>query len=322
MSKVHDFFRNFFSFFIKVVIIHTLTYIIFGMIFSQFFDYATIYSLPNVATFMRGFDSPWIMVGPFLQPVRALVFTIVLYPFRERIRTSKLGWLMLWGLFLGIGIIATPSAAPGSIEGLIYTELPFIFQMIGLPEVILQTLTFSFFLWVVEAVPFKQKDFYLKPFFSKLIRSLIIAVIGVVLVSLSGVILAAMLSIDMVNAKIDRPIVAFLTTIALLTTIASYLLGERAHKNKLWQILLVPLYLIIYIGVPYAYNYILNTSYNSIISIIPTTCSAIIICIVSFVIFGGNKKKALPNQTETQGEKNKIEPQEANQEENNENPKK
>lgn len=315
MSKTHDFFRSFFSFFIKVAIIHTVTYIVFGIVFSQIFDYSTVYSLPKVATFMQSFDSPWTLAGPFLQPIRALVFTIVLYPFRERIKNSKLGWLMLWGLFLGIGIIATPSAAPGSIEGLIYTQLPISFQMIGLPEIILQTLTFSFFLWVVEALPFKQKDFYMKPFFSKIIRSIIIAAIGILLTAISGIMLSNLLNVDIKNAKIDKFVVAYLTTITLLSTITSYILGYKAYIKPAWHLLLVPLYLIIYVGFPYGYNYIFNTPYNSIISLIPLSCSAIIICIASFFIFGGVKKKEIDIENAEKEDKNgkdnnlKIEPE-------------
>ncbi|HEQ72096.1 MAG TPA: hypothetical protein ENN69_06370, partial [Spirochaetia bacterium] len=62
----------------------------------------------------------------------------------------RYGWLVLWALFLGIGILGTPAAAPSSMEGLLYSRLPLSFHLLGLPEVTLQTLGFSvlLFVWV------------------------------------------------------------------------------------------------------------------------------------------------------------------------------
>jgi hypothetical protein len=49
-----------------------------------------------------------------------------------------------------VGIVGTPGPAPGSLEGMIYTRIPLWVQFRGLPEVLLQTLAFSWLLchWV------------------------------------------------------------------------------------------------------------------------------------------------------------------------------
>ncbi len=56
---------------------------------------------------------------------------------------EKHGWLKLWGLFLGLAILSTAGPAPGSVEGMIYTKAPIAGQIIGLWEVVLQTLAMS-----------------------------------------------------------------------------------------------------------------------------------------------------------------------------------
>ena len=88
MPNTKLFFRHFFIFYIKVALIHTLTYFVFGLLFSNIFDYSTVYSYNVVNNFMRNFDSPLILLGPFLQPIRAIFIAIALYPIRNTIATK------------------------------------------------------------------------------------------------------------------------------------------------------------------------------------------------------------------------------------------
>lgn len=286
MSNFKNFFRRFFAFFIKVAIVHTFTYIVCGILFSNLFDYSTLFSINTVSSFMRNFDSPWIVVGPFLQPLRALFIAIALYPFIDMLKTSKLGWLKLWGLFACLTIIATPSAAPSSFEGLIYTQLPIKFHLYGLPEVLTQTLLFSFLLWVWIALPFTQKEMSSKVFLFNLARSILVAFCGLILFSISGIILYNFLGIDIESAKLDRSTVAILTLIGLLSTMASYILAPLSYKKPIWHILLAPVYIIIYTLVPYLYNYILDLPTNTPESLIPLSLVSIAVIILSFFIFG------------------------------------
>lgn len=135
--------KSFLRFAGKVALIHTSTYIIFGLIFSNLFNYKELYSMKPISDFMRPIDSPWVFAGPFLQPIRGLIIAAALWPFRQLIFAKSNGWLLLWGLFAAFGILSPPAAAPCSIEGIIYSKLPLRYHLLGLPEVMLQTLTFS-----------------------------------------------------------------------------------------------------------------------------------------------------------------------------------
>ncbi|NTU88555.1 MAG: hypothetical protein HGA54_01410 [Actinobacteria bacterium] len=130
-------------FLFRVLVIHFLTYYFFGMLASRVFHYETILSLPVIRDYMLGYGDASVVWGPLIQPVRGLILGCVLLPFRGFLAETKHGWLYLWLVFVGIGILSTPAAAPCSIEGVIYTRLPLWYHLIGLPEILLQTLTFS-----------------------------------------------------------------------------------------------------------------------------------------------------------------------------------
>jgi len=139
--------KTFLKFTLKVIVVHTVTYTIAGIISSNANDYETLFQAPIINNFMRSFDEPILMFGPLLQPIRAILYAIVLFPFRNFLHQQRNGWLLLWSLFLGLAIFGTCGAAPGSIEGVIYTKLPFSFHLVGLPEITLQTLVFS--IWLI-----------------------------------------------------------------------------------------------------------------------------------------------------------------------------
>lgn len=147
--------KNFLRFAGKVALIHTSTYIIFGLIFSNLFNYKELYNMKPISDFMRPVDSPWVFVGPFLQPIRGLIIAAALWPFRQLIFEKNNGWLLLWGLFTAFGILSPPAAAPCSIEGIIYSKLPLWYHLLGLPEIMLQTLSFSLalFRWERKKAP-------------------------------------------------------------------------------------------------------------------------------------------------------------------------
>ena len=130
------------SFVLYVTFAHVITYFICGVIFSQLMGYSEWWKQPVVCDYFRTFDGAASAAGPFIQIIRGLLFGFVLIPLIDFIK-QKSGWLKLWVLFLGIGIIGAPSAAPGSIEGIVYSKLPLAFHFVGLPEVCSQTLLFS-----------------------------------------------------------------------------------------------------------------------------------------------------------------------------------
>lgn len=124
----------------KTIVVHTVTYFGVGILAFWLFDYAELYARPDMASIMRQTSDPLVMAGPLFQPLRGLVFALAIYPVREIVFARARGWLVLWWLFVALGILSTFGAVPGSIEGLIYTVIPVPRQLLGLVEVVLQSL--------------------------------------------------------------------------------------------------------------------------------------------------------------------------------------
>jgi hypothetical protein len=135
--------QQFGAFALKVIVVHTLTYFGYGLILSQVFDYGSLFQQEIIRDFMRPIDSPYVYAGPFLQPLRGLLLAIAIWPLRRLLLEGRFGWLILWNILVMVGILSTPAAAPSSVEGVLYSKLPLWYHLIGLPEILLQTLTFS-----------------------------------------------------------------------------------------------------------------------------------------------------------------------------------
>lgn len=124
----------------KTVVVHTVTYFVAGLVASTVVDYGALFALPDMAGLMRQLSDPMVMAGPLFQPLRGLVFGVVIYLLRDSIFGRKRGWLVLWATLVGLGVLSSFGPAPGSIEGLIYTRIAPSHQLIGLPEVLIQSL--------------------------------------------------------------------------------------------------------------------------------------------------------------------------------------
>jgi hypothetical protein len=134
---------SFGPFFARLTACHMVTYFVVGALAYFLFDYATAFRSPHFDCWMRQTTSRWVVAGPALQWIRGLLFAAALFPFRRVFLEGKHGWLKLWGLMLALAILGTAGPAPGSIEGLIYTTIPPLDQILGLREVVVQTLLFS-----------------------------------------------------------------------------------------------------------------------------------------------------------------------------------
>lgn len=130
------------AFVVKVAAAHTVTYLVVGMAASATWDYARILSQPVISDYMLPFGSVNVFVAGLAQLVRGVVLALVLLPFRA-VLGSRRGWLWLWALLVGIGIIGTYAAAPSSVEGVVYSRIPLWYHLMGLPEVVVQALLFS-----------------------------------------------------------------------------------------------------------------------------------------------------------------------------------
>jgi len=130
----------------RVTACHVVTYFVAGVLAYTLLDYRGLFQSAALACYMRPLDSPWVAGGPALQVVRGLIFAGALYPFRRVFLDGPHGWLKLWGLLVGLAVLSTAGPCPGSVEGMIYTKVPVLDQLRGLPEVVLQTLAFSLLL--------------------------------------------------------------------------------------------------------------------------------------------------------------------------------
>jgi hypothetical protein len=135
---------------LKTVVVHTITYFVAGILAYTLGGYEKTFSEPPLSHLMRPTSDPLVMAGPLFQPIRGIIFALALYPLRSVLFGQRRGWLILWWLLLALGVLSTFGPSPGSVEGLIYTIIPPLSQILGLWEVLLQSLLFSFvlFYWV------------------------------------------------------------------------------------------------------------------------------------------------------------------------------
>jgi hypothetical protein len=161
------------QFFWRITACHTVTYFIMGILASTLFNYKNLFGVTMLASFMRPIDSPWVAAGPALQVFRGLLFALILWPIKNIFLEGKKGWFILWSLFTGLAIFGTAGPSPGSLEGIIYTKIPIGQQLIGLPEVVLQTLLFS-----VAVV-----SWYKKP---SRIWNVVMAIVVILIILMSG----------------------------------------------------------------------------------------------------------------------------------------
>lgn len=141
---------SFWGFLGRVVVAQVVTYFFMGVVavLAGIHIYAHYGANPDplFTALQRPMESPWVMAGPLFQVLRAAIFALALYSFRSVFLESKWGVIKLWGLFLALAIFAPAGEAPGSIEGVVYTNLPALFHLIYLPEIVIQTLAFSWLL--------------------------------------------------------------------------------------------------------------------------------------------------------------------------------
>jgi hypothetical protein len=134
----------------KAIALHTITYMLMGVLAASFLDYKAVFARPDMACWMRQLDDPLVMFGPLLQPLRGLVFALVIFPLRQVFFGRRGGWMLLWWTLVGLGILDTYGPAPGSLEAMLYTVIPIPNQLLGYLEVVPQAGLFAFLLvhWV------------------------------------------------------------------------------------------------------------------------------------------------------------------------------
>jgi|GEM_PF-347811 len=251
--------KGFAPFAVKVAVVHTLTYAAFGLVMSAVFGYQRVFEQAVVRDYMRPYDSPFVLAGPLLQPIRGLVIAMALWLIRPLIFDGRQRWLTVWAMLVLIGIIAAPSAAPNSIEGVIYTKLPLWYHLGGLPELLLQTLTFSIVLerWVMHpaatrATPLSPSQAVL----TQAMRALMAGCFGYIGYALGGLIVVkiANVTLDIGQAASDVK-TQLMFVVALVVNVITAFLAARAFWHG--KLAVVPLFLLFWLidtAVPLTYQ--------------------------------------------------------------------
>jgi len=138
--------NNFGTFIWRITATHTIAYFIAGIFALLVLKYDEIFNI-GALSFMRPTDSPWVAAGPGLQVIRGLLLSFFLFPFRMIFFETENGWIKFWFLSYGLSYLLTISAATGSFEGLIYTNTPIKYHLIGIPEIVLYMTLFTVFMW-------------------------------------------------------------------------------------------------------------------------------------------------------------------------------
>lgn len=130
----------------RIASAHIISYSLAGIFAITFLNYGELFNTGPLA-FMRATDSPWVAAGPGLQIIRGIILGLILYPFISIFLEAPYGWHKFWILNFGLSYILTISAAVGSFEGIIYTNIPLKTHLHGLPEILLYTTLFTVILW-------------------------------------------------------------------------------------------------------------------------------------------------------------------------------
>jgi hypothetical protein len=135
---------------IKTIVVHTVTYFIMGLLALTILDYRSAFEGSVTREYMRQVSEPIVALGPALQFIRGILFAVVFYLLRDILFRRRNGWLIMWVMLVSLGILSTFGAAPGSVEGLLYTKMPVGLQISGWLEVMTQALLLSviLFYWV------------------------------------------------------------------------------------------------------------------------------------------------------------------------------
>lgn len=238
--------KAFLGFALRVIIAHMATYFILGILMSNIFDYEEVFKREIIRDYMIPFDEHNITYGPFLQPIRGLIFAIGLWPIRSLLVEKKRGWLILWGLLVTIGILSTPSAAPSSLEGIVYSKIPMWYHLMGLPEITLQTLFFSIWLVWWERQTEKSPGLETKkenPLTADIIKAIMAACFAFIGYAAGGLLLVAMANASAASAGTE-PIdieatgmnfkMQFMFVIAfIVNTIAIFWIARKWQANQI-----------------------------------------------------------------------------------------
>lgn len=106
----------------RFTIVYLVIYTLIGIIFVNLQNV-----LPAGGRVALDFFQPYNvdLRGILAQIIIGMIVALILYPFYEIIVKGNLGWLYLFAALWGIAILGSLEPRPGSIEGMLYTEITF-----------------------------------------------------------------------------------------------------------------------------------------------------------------------------------------------------
>lgn len=273
--------NNNLKFILKTTGIHILTYILCGIIFSAVFNYQSLFAMNGVSEFMKEVGGVSTLLGPLVQVIRGILFGVVLLLFKDTFIGKKYGWLKLWVILSVIGIINTPGPAPYSIEGIVYTKLPLAFHLKGAPEVFIQTFLFSY---LVAKPPQNKKIKWIEDNKNECVA----AMVCMMVFSLSGIVLALILGVDIASSLSDIGAFGVMFIAVITTFFISKYYGRVENKYK-DIIVVVVLYVIIAI-LPYAYNIITHSPFDTYLTLLINIVATVIVFLVIKISYTNRKE--------------------------------
>ena len=139
--------RNIGLFIWRVSYSHVIAYFIAGIFAVLVMGYQEHF-LSEALSFMRPVSSAIVALGPALQIFRGIFLSLVLLPLKNTFTEEKNGFAKLGVLILGLSLFLTIGPTQGSFDGFIYTNIPFMYQLLGYPESFLYALIFISILWI------------------------------------------------------------------------------------------------------------------------------------------------------------------------------
>ena len=131
----------------RFTLIHVIIYMIVGIVFYEISGYQEAIETMEYFQLWRDLENifmPFLILGG--QILRGGILALLLYPFYRVFIQNKRGWLMFFGLLLGLKVLFISVTIPATYGELIQQLQD---SVMGLPEIIVQTLLFAclFFVW-------------------------------------------------------------------------------------------------------------------------------------------------------------------------------
>jgi hypothetical protein len=229
------------------------------LIASNVFHYANAFKQEIIRDYMLPMDQHNILIGPFMQPVRGLIFAVGLWPLRSFLIEKKRGWLTLWGLLVTVGILSTPAASPGSIEGMLYTKLPMWYHLIGYPEIMLQTLVFSIWLVWWERQSIRKHESETRkdnPLVAEIVKAIMTACFAYIGYAVGGLLLVAITraNVDVEAAGANFKMQFMFVVAFVVNSITIFWVGRRWQAHRITLAATFLLFWLIDALVPWLYQ--------------------------------------------------------------------